>query len=187
MLNVISHFSAMCDRYGRRAFPALVAALTSCAVLAVMFIWGGFRWNMTASVPLGLYRVTNDPNARYVEVCPQGIAEQLSTQRNYRPKGRGCSDGFLPMLKPVAAKPGDTVVSSARFFTVNGKPLPNTRFYQFDGGHRPMPHAPYGTFTVAPQTLWLLSTYNDHSFDSRYFGPISEKEVIGYAEPVWTY
>ncbi|MFV0680803.1 S26 family signal peptidase, partial [Ottowia sp.] len=33
--------------------------------------------------------------------------------------------------------------------------------------------------------LFLLSTANPASFDSRYFGPINVSAVIGIAPPVW--
>ena len=34
--------------------------------------------------------------------------------------------------------------------------------------------------------LFLLSTTNVASFDSRYFGPVSTLAVIGHAQPLWT-
>jgi type IV secretory pathway protease TraF len=35
--------------------------------------------------------------------------------------------------------------------------------------------------------LFLLSTTNPASFDSRYFGPVSVSAVIGSAQPIWTW
>jgi type IV secretory pathway protease TraF len=35
--------------------------------------------------------------------------------------------------------------------------------------------------------LFLLSTTNPASFDSRYFGPIAASAVIGAAHPLWTW
>jgi len=34
--------------------------------------------------------------------------------------------------------------------------------------------------------LFLLSTTNPASFDSRYFGPVNASAVIGQARPLWT-
>ena len=35
--------------------------------------------------------------------------------------------------------------------------------------------------------LFLLSMTNPASFDSRYFGPIFARDVIGNAQPIWTW
>jgi len=41
--------------------------------------------------------------------------------------------------------------------------------------------------TVADGHVWLMSTFNDKSFDSRYFGSIEEHYVVGQLEALWTY
>ena len=165
-------------------FTALFAVL---AAVAVMFHSCGYLFNVTNSVPIGLYRITSNPSAPFVTVCPTGIAERLTTQRNYRPVGHGCGDGYIPMLKPVAARPGDSVRDTGWFLYVNGHRLPNTQTFQYDGHHRPLPQLPHGIYTVKPGTVWLISTYNDYSFDSRYFGAVSDKEIRHHVRPVWLF
>ena len=35
-------------------------------------------------------------------------------------------------------------------------------------------------------TVWVASSFNSRSFDSRYFGPISESAIKHRLVPIWT-
>jgi conjugative transfer signal peptidase TraF len=167
-----------------------------CASIAVLFVslyaiceYYGLRVNTTPSVPLGMYRITNSPNSTYVAFCLKGVAAQIANQRGYRPRSVvGCPDGYAPLIKPVAAREGDTVTVDARGISVNGVLLKNTVILDHDSGGRPMfLKVPFGTYKVAPGTIWPVSTYNTKSFDGRYFGPLATKDILYHAEPFWTF
>jgi conjugative transfer signal peptidase TraF len=145
----------------------------------------GIGPNETESLPLGLYVKTRDINAPLVAFCPTGTAAIDSIAGGYRPHGMQCHDGYAPLLKPVAARPGDIVDVTERGISVNGKVLANTKAFTVDGKKRPMHVWPLGQYTVAPGTLWVLSTYNKYSYDSRYFGPIQFSTVITHVKPLW--
>src|ERR1700739_3635208 len=147
----------------------------------------GFRVNTTPSVPLGIYRYTDRSDAPFAAICPTGLAEKLSVERGYRPIGHGCPDGRVPMLKPVTARPGDTITVTAHAVFLNHCLLKNSTIYSFDGHKRPMPHLAQGDYAVQPGTFWSISSYNPQSFDSRYFGAISQKEVVSHAVPVFLF
>jgi conjugative transfer signal peptidase TraF len=150
----------------------------------------GFSFNMTDSVPVGLYRITDSTTGTYITFCPTGPAAQTANERGYRPRSIGhiaCPDGYAPLGKPIAATGGDTVTVSSKGISVNGLLLRNSVAKKIDGRGRPMPIVPYGTYKVAPDTIWVVSTYNPMSFDSRYFGPISLARIITYEKPVWTF
>jgi type IV secretory pathway protease TraF len=67
----------------------------------------GIRLNLTNSVPIGLYVISNSPQASLVEFCPPEPFGTLSRERGYREPSRfGCPDGAKPLLKPKAARPG---------------------------------------------------------------------------------
>jgi conjugative transfer signal peptidase TraF len=155
-------------------------------LLALIGVLGlsGMRINLTDSLPRGLYLITDDLNATLVEFCPQGIFSALSVQRGYRPGGI-CPDREAPLIKPVIARPGDTVVVSAEGISVNGRQLPNTKARLYDSTGRPLGAWPSGVYSVAPATVWVASTYHPNSFDSRYFGPISVSIIRHRLRPLW--
>jgi conjugative transfer signal peptidase TraF len=150
----------------------LILAVTPVLGAFALFRAANLRMNTSVSLPVGLYRVSAEGS--FVEFCP---ADQgLSAQRHYRTKGV-CPDGAAPLLKPVAARPGDEVVASSAGATVNGRLLPNTCPLSRDSEGRPLGHWPFGRYTMAPKTLWVASSYNARSYDSRYLGPIAESAV----------
>src|SRR5947209_8599620 len=70
-------------------------------------------------------------------------------------------------MKPLVATAGDTVKVSTRGVSVNGRLLPNRAAMPFDTNHRPLQHWPFGAYRVAPGTVWVISSFNSRSFDSR--------------------
>ena len=90
----------------------------------------------------------------------------------------------MPLLKQIAAVPGDTVRVTEAGISVNGRPLPHTAPLASDSQGRPLPHVPPGIYQVEPGTVWLLSTYNARSFDSRYFGPVPVAALRARLRPI---
>jgi conjugative transfer signal peptidase TraF len=167
----------------------LFVVFVSGAPLATMLVLGiaGLRLNPTPSLPTGLYWITSDPRAEFVEFCPPGPLAALSMEREYRGRSpSGCPDGGLPLLKSIVARSGEIVEFSSRGIYVNGVPVPNTAPKFQDSAARPLPHWPFGRYEVLPGTVWVASSFNSRSFDSRYFGPISEASVRHHLRAVWT-
>jgi conjugative transfer signal peptidase TraF len=156
-------------------------------LLLLAFYNAGFRWARTPSLPPGIYRLTSNPADPLVSFCPEGNVSKVSTERHYREEAWTCPDHFAPLLKPIAARSGDVVKVTKNGISVNGLALPNTRSYPYDRQHLPMNPWPEGTYIVQPGTIWVLSTYNSASYDSRYFGPISERLILNHAHPVWQF
>lgn len=158
--------------------------------IAAVFFAGeaGIRFNTTASVPIGLYYITSDSNAAFVEVCPPGPLGPLSVQRGYRRLARldGCPDGGEAVLKIIVARPGDLVEASLNGIKVNGSWIPKTAPVVHDSEGRTLAHWPFGQYRMKPGTVWVASWYNVKSFDSRYFGPISIPEIKYHLHPLWT-
>jgi conjugative transfer signal peptidase TraF len=95
--------------------------------------------------------------------------------------------GYAPLLKPISARYGDTVTVSGSGIAINGRSLSNSKQYAKDALGRPLPQVPEGTYPVLPGTVWVISSYNRFSFDSRYFGPIRLDERVRYANPLWLF
>ncbi|HEY7391829.1 MAG TPA: conjugative transfer signal peptidase TraF [Bryobacteraceae bacterium] len=150
----------------------LILAFGPPLLTFLIFDVAQLRINASESLPVGLYRVS--PTGGFVEFCPDDHG--LSALRHYRAKGV-CSDGARPLLKPVAAGPGDDVVLGSNGITVNGRFLPNTAPLTRDTEGRPLAHWAYGRYKVPAGMLWVASTYNSRSYDSRYLGPIRETAV----------
>jgi type IV secretory pathway protease TraF len=75
--------------------------------------------------------------------------------------------------------PGDTVrIIQGKDATVNGVPIPNTVASGL------LPAWPDGEYKVKPGEVWIFSSYNRKSFDSRYFGPVDITLVHGEAFPL---
>ena len=149
--------------------------------------YAGYRYTNTTSLPTGLYRLTRSPSDPLVSFCPTGAAARESIDRNYRDKSYLCPDRYEPFLKPVVAHAGDTVSINDNGISVNGILLRNSKSLQEDGAHRPLHPWPHGTYTVAQGFIWVVSSYNPLSYDSRYFGPIPESSLLGYEHPVWQF
>jgi len=167
--------------------PFRVSQLARFAPIGASLIFGlgvaahafGFRLNLSASIPPGLYRVTKDSIARgsLVLVCLPPSLSVFARSRDYIGAG-SCEDGNAPVGKVVAATTGDTVDLGPDGVVVNGHQLPNTRPLLDDERGRRLPHPTRGRYLVSSGQVWLLSTYSERSFDSRYFGPVPSGQIV---------
>ena len=146
----------------------------------------GIRLNLTPSLPLGFYITSHSPSANLVEFCPQGAAAFISLSRQYRTAG-ACPDGGAPLLKPAVAISGDQVQVNADGIRVNGQLLPNSAARFRDHLQRPLDPWPYGTYKVEPGTVWVVSSFNSYSFDSRYYGAVPASSIRHHLRPLWTF
>jgi conjugative transfer signal peptidase TraF len=162
------------DRRRARKVGLLALGTLGCMLMVPAIV--GVRLNDSPSLPVGLYVVTSDRSADLVEFCPTEPYASLAAERGYRSEG-SCPDGGAPLMKPIAAQPGDTVEISSHGFAVNGNALPNTAPLNVDTEGRTLQHWPFGKYRVKTGTVWVISSYNRRSFDSRYFGPIAEKQI----------
>lgn len=162
------------------------AAIT--AVAAAIGFGAGVRVNWTPSLPVGLYLVKapgTPQRGEIVEACLPDGAAHFALQRGYIGPGV-CEDGTMPVLKPVAAVPGDTVEVRRDGVHVNGElvvPPP----LEIDGEGRPLPPTLEGTYQVPEGRVWLLSAHESRSFDSRYFGAFDAARVRSRAWPLLTF
>lgn len=146
----------------------------------------GLRINTTPSLPVGLYVRTSDPAAGLVEFCPDSSYGKLALEREYRASG-SCADGGAPLLKPTIAKFGDVVDVSVAGLAVNGRRIPNTAAVTSDIKGRPLAAWPKGRYLVARGQVWVASSFNSRSFDSRYFGPVPVAAIHDRVRPLLTF
>jgi conjugative transfer signal peptidase TraF len=160
------------------AFGVAISLFPICGLI-------GLRINSSPSLPIGLYVTTDEGGANLAEFCPAEPFGHLAIARDYRDAGN-CRDGAAPLLKPVVARPADVVELSDRGIIVNGRILPNTAPITMDTKGRPLSPWPFGRYVVQPGTVWVASSFNSRSFDSRYFGPVQISAIRHYLRPLLT-
>ncbi len=133
-------------------------------------------WNASASVPTGLYWIAPGPVRRGDLVLirlPPAIAD-LADQRGYLPRS-------AYLLKFVISVTGDRVCRFGDRLLVNG--ALRARAFARDRQHRHMP-VWHGCHRLASGQVFVLAEEPD-SFDSRYFGPLSHRHIIGRGVRIW--
>ena len=156
------------------AIGGLAAALAATIVLPPRPL---LVWNATASAPVGLYRVddTDLATGDMVIAWPPAGAHDFAARRHYLPAN-------VPLVKRVAAEPGDTICALGQEIFVNGRWVAERLIR--DGAGRPMPWWA-GCVPLRHGTMFLLMADSPASFDGRYFGPTSRNEIVGKASLLW--
>ncbi len=164
---------------------------TLLITLAFMAHWQGFRINTTPSLPKGLYRLyaLHRPLQRgdIVLTCASPMQANVNEaiQRGYISSFGDCPGNVVPIMKPIAALAGDSLSVANDGIWVNGRYLPRSRSMRQDSNGRALHPMHPGYYRVQPGTVWLVSSYYERSFDSRYFGPVKLSSIQGVANPVW--
>ncbi|MBO9601838.1 MAG: S26 family signal peptidase [Novosphingobium sp.] len=134
-------------------------------------------WNVSSSAPVGLYRVSPDaplePGDMVVARVPADF-RRLAAERRYLPMN-------VPLVKRVAAGPGDDVCAFGSVVLVNDRVVARRR--SADGAGRALP-AWSGCRRLRGRQLFLLMD-SAASFDGRYFGVTDAADIIGKARLLW--
>ena len=162
---------------------AVGATISIAAALLATVAWKmppRLIWNVSASVPVGLYLVRPaldfQPGQLVAAMPPPELASFMANRRYL---GVG-----VPMLKHVAALPGQMVCRSKRRVRIDGAFVANVR--RIDSRFRALP-VWSGCHRVARNEVFLLNANVTDSFDGRYFGVLPRSTVIGRVVPVWTW
>ena len=169
----------------------VLAALSACGLAALA--WAAFVqplprlvYNPSDSVAVGWYRV--EPLSQRAGSLPLPLsvgsivliglppdAAALAARRGYLPT-------HVPLLKRVGAVAPQHVCVFDALVWIDGVPV--AAVLAADRLGRPLPSWPHCRRLEAGE-LFLLSSTNPVSFDSRYFGPVRAAAVIGVAHPLW--
>ncbi len=168
-------------------FRAILATVAIATWLAIIAVYAGVRFNLTPSLPMGLYVVSSADRAQLVTFCPPPLAPgDTAFSRGYAARG-SCDDGGAPLMKPIVARAGDTVVIDANGIAVNGVILPNSTARAVDSLGRQLPTYSQGMYRVPAGFFWAISSYNPGSVDSRYYGPLSNIRIREFVRPLLTW
>jgi conjugative transfer signal peptidase TraF len=138
-----------------------------------------YVWNLTPSVPRGLYAVEPPHCLRVtalVVVRPPGPLASLLDHGGYLPRG-------VPLLKRILALSGQTVCRIGTQINVDGIAAAPAR--ERDGRGRTLPSW-QGCRVIGHDEVFLMNWDEPDSLDGRYFGPLPKAAVIARAVPLWT-
>ena len=155
-----------------------VAVLTIVGV-SVAHVAPRLLWNASASTPIGFYliRPVDHLAADYIVAvdAPEPLAAFLE-RRGYLARG-------VPLLKHVAALPGQRVCRNGRTITVDGAVLGEALDRDRRGRDLPVWQ---GCRRLAAGDVFLMNATVRDSLDGRYFGPLPAAAIIGRATPLYT-
>jgi conjugative transfer signal peptidase TraF len=158
--------------------------LTMLGAIALLFSTIGeasprYIWNVSNSVPTGLYRLHPAGRLTVTELVAVQPPEPLATfldLNGYLPIG-------VPMLKRVLALQGQTVCRDALTITVDSIEMGQARAREGRGRSLPFWQ---GCHALGEGEVFVMNWQSADSLDGRYFGPIPTSAVIGRAVPMWT-
>ena len=136
-------------------------------------------WNASASVPIGLYAVRDVGPLAAGELV---VAQPPDTLATFLADGRYLPRG-VPLIKPIAALPGDVVCRIGLTITVGG--VARAEAHARDHAGRPLPSWS-GCRTIGRDEVFLLNGSEPASLDGRYFGALPKASIVGRAVPIWT-
>ena len=163
-----------------------IAVVTVVAATAVIDTMLGpkpaprFVWNVSESVPIGLYRVQPARDlivtTLVVAYPPEPLASFLN-DGGYLPRD-------VPLIKHILALPGQTVCRTGPAIAVDGIEMGVARERDHRGRELPVWE---GCRVVAGDEVFLMNWDAPASLDGRYFGPIPLHAIVGRAVPFWTF
>ena len=85
-------------------------------------------------------------------------------------------------IKKIAAREGDVLNTIGNKFYVNGKFIAEAVNYDLNG--KPVKHCTFKNYKLKAGEYFVLGT-NKFSYDSRYWGLLYERQIIGHAYPLF--
>ena len=161
----------------RKTLAAVIVAVTMIGISMWIDPPPRFIWNASSSVPIGFYRVRVGgavSSGDLAVVAPPPTIASFLDKGGYLPLG-------LPLLKRVAALPGQTVCRTGDTISIDGNAVAVAQTSDRLGRALPVWT---GCRTLAADQLFFLNADREDSLDGRYFGPLPAATVIGQATPM---
>ncbi|MFH1516803.1 MAG: S26 family signal peptidase [Pseudomonadota bacterium] len=162
-----------------RKAPAIVAS----GVILISLIGFVFDpqdrliWNRTGSAPEGFYWLSDAPftPGRWGVISARSGAAEWAVARGF--VGRD-----WPLIKRIAAMPGDEICRHGELVSVNGKDVAVALSVDHLGRELPVWR---GCFVLKDTEVFLLNPH-PRSLDGRYFGPTKREDLDGVGVLLWT-
>lgn len=165
----------MAKRFKSFTLAATALALAFLAAKPIVRPFPILIWNASESVAVGWYFVAK----RQPAIGEIAVIRPADWVRNY-----ASTRGYLPqkvlLLKPIFATSPSIICRFGPYVFVDGKHVAKATI--MDRKHLLLP-VWEGCKALKPSQYFVLDRHRD-SFDSRYFGPIEQSQVIGTAFPL---
>ncbi len=166
-----------------------LGTLLTLTLLFTLIYQLGYRINFSESYPIGIYKSISKKTIDYgdfVMFCPKDSPlMQEALKRQYILRGQ-CKGGYYPLLKKVVALQGDKVEIKDHVY-INGKKQKRSKLYKKDPKGNLLPRAKENNITIEKGYMFLLSDYNELSFDSRYIGIVEMNRTISLMQPYYLF
>ncbi len=146
----------------------------------------GIWVNLSSSIPPGIYHQAEGAILRgdCVLSCVPSSAAALAYERHYIGYGN-CPMSTAPVGKYAVGLPGDQARINQEGIVINGTKLNSTKPLELDIEKRTL--EPFMLDRQLSEDEYLLAGKTKESYDSRYFGPVSKKEIKGKIEAVYLF
>ena len=156
---------------------AAICILIFGAAVAALLYFGGFTVNLSASVPLGLWRRAGGPVQRGDTV---DVPFEAFRSTDWVPEAyhrRNDWGRVRPYMKRVAGLPCDMIeADKSGLIRVAGELIPNSAPLSLDRAGNVLRAFPL-PLRLASDEVWLLSD-SPRGFDSRYLGPAKLERCV---------
>ena len=136
--------------------------------------------NTTSSIPIGIYTLDRNKgilgNNKTILFCISNEYVEIAKTRGYLPVGK-CKNGLSPIGKTIVASENDFVEITNDGIYVNGKLLPKTKPVPYDKNRRKLTYSKIKR--ILNKDEFLVASLKKDSFDSRYYGIVGRKEILG--------
>ncbi len=153
--------------------------ITTLLLAASMPVRERLIWNRTASVPEGLYWLSDGAYG-----AGDVVAVSSGSAASRWAAARGFTGPDWPLLKQVAGMPGDTICREDGAVSLNGMHIGTARVSAQNGVFLPVWS---GCRTVGASEVFLMNAH-PRSLDGRYFGMTRRSDIDGRAIlvfPAW--
>lgn len=148
----------------------------------------GLRFNITTSLPVGFWKIDKNfksiKKGDYVWFTPTKQIADFGIERGYLQKIPECKNNTFPLLKCVYGLPGDKYSFNNDQIYINNEPVEMLKRRVLDSKGRTMPVI---SNNIVPKDQLFVLTIHPYSFDSRYYGTISIKNIEGTAKPIFVW
>lgn len=139
-------------------------------------------YNASSSLPVGLYRSIPKDQLELGDIVRLALPESL--QPVVARWGYAQHPAARYLIKQIAGLPGQTVCHQSGQIVVNGViwgPV-----HHVDHLGYPLPQAlPEGSCEQLGPAAYFVATPQGASLDSRYFGPVSHRDILQVIQPLW--